>query len=296
MAVQVPDLAAVPAVRLAEPGERRSRLGALVANLDIYVPSLVLAVIVLGCFLGPALFHLQSPVKGSLLETNLPPLSPGHLLGTDQLGNDELSRSLFGGRISIEVGLGSVLAGMLVGGFFGTVAGYFGSGVETVIMRVLDVFLAFPALVLAMTIATYLGQSERNVIIAIAFFTVPAFGRLARATTLRVREMDYVTAGKLSGRPAAAIMLRHIVPNIVPQLMTFGLLTVAAAMLIEAALSYLGLGVPPPTPTWGGMISAGQGAMETEPWLVLVPGAFLFVTVLALNRLGDALRVRWATK
>lgn len=294
MAVALPEVAAIAVPRATMPA-RAGVFARFAHNLDVVLPAGVLILMIFSCFIGPALFHIIGPIKGSLLATNLPPFSPGHILGTDQLGDDEMSRLLFGGRISIEVGFSSVGIGVLIGGVLGTIAGYYGGITETLIMRVLDVLLAFPALVLAMAIATYLGQSEHNVIIAIAFFTVPAFSRLARASTLKMRQQDFVVAGRLAGRSGPAMIVRHVAPNILPQMMTFGLLTVAAAMLIEAALSFLGLGVPPPQPTWGGMISAGQNVLSTESYLVLEPGLFLLVTVLSLNRLGDALRSRWAS-
>lgn len=260
----------------------------------VVIPAFVFLVVVLLCFVVPPLFHVGSPTQGSLLQANLPPFTRGHLLGTDTLGDDVLSRCLYGGRTSIEVGLGSVFLGLIIGGGLGIVAGFFGGAADAGLMRLLDMFLAFPSLVLSMTVATYLGQSERNVIFAIAFFTVPAFARLSRAATLRVREMDYVKAAKIGARSTAMIVTRHIVPNVAPQLLTFACLSVANAIIIEAALSFLGLGVPPPQPTWGGMIAAGQTVLASEVWLVVAPGLFLLVTVMSLNMLSDALRVVWA--
>lgn len=286
MALQAPDpVVEMPLLRAAP---RSVRLPAM----DLGIPAVVLVLIVVGCFLGPAVLHLPGPSVGDLNAVNRPPLSPGHLLGTDDLGNDLLSRAFFGGRLSIEVGLGSVALGLIIGGSLGVVAAYRGGMVDSVIMRILDMFLAFPSLVLALAVSAYLGPNERDVIFAITFFTMPAYARLARAEGLRVRQRNFVVSAQLVGGKASYVITRHVVPNVAPSLLTFGLLTVAVAMLIEAALSFLGLGVPPPAPSWGGMIASGQQYLGTNPWMALVPGGFLFVTVLCLNLLGEKLRRR----
>lgn len=271
---------------------RRRHVG-LVRSLELWVPVGILALVVVACFLGPVVLPIPGPNANSLADARLGLGSPGHLLGTDNLGNDLLSRSLYGGRVSIEVGLGSVALGLLVGGALGVLAGFKGRVLDAVIMRLLDMFLAFPSLVLALAVATYLGPNERNVIFAIAFFTVPAYARLARAATLKLRESNYVLSSELIGGRDRYVIVRHVVPNIAGQLCTFGLLTVGVAMIIEAALSFLGLGVRPPAPTWGNMISAGQPYLSANPQIALVPAAFLFLTVMSLNLAGDALRVRW---
>lgn len=271
---------------------RRRRVD-LVRSLELWIPLGILTLVVLGCFLGPVVLPIPGPGGNSLGAPRLPLFSPGHLLGTDALGEDLLSRSLYGGRVSIEVGLGSVALGLLVGGALGVLAGFKGRVLDAVIMRVLDMFLAFPSLVLALAVATYLGPNERNVIFAIAFFTIPAYARLARAATLRLHESNFVLSTQLMGARDRYVIVRHVVPNIAGQLCTFGLLTVGVAMIIEAALSFLGLGVRPPEPTWGNMISAGQPYLAENPQIALVPAAFLFLTVISLNLAGDALRVRW---
>jgi peptide/nickel transport system permease protein len=160
-------------------------------------------------------------------------------------------------------------------------------------MRVLDVMLAFPALVLTIVVATYLGPSELNVIWAISFFSIPVYARLARAVTLKLRENVYIDAARMSGRSNGAILLRHIAPNVLPQLATFSLLQVGIVVMIEATLSFLGVGVGPQEATWGTMIATGQTYLSTNPAQVLVPSAFLFVTVVCLNVLGDGLRSRY---
>ena len=223
-----------------------------------------------------------------------PAFSAGHPLGTDQVGNDIWSRLLYGGRNSLEIALAVQLIGLVLGGRSARSPAT-GGPVDTVIMRVLDVLIAFPSLVLALAIAQSLGPSKLHTIFALSFFSVPAFARISRGPqTLRLREQTFMLAARLSGTRAPRILLRHVAPNILPQLVTFGLLGMGVIIILEGALSFLGLGVPPPAPSWGNMISDGQAVLSAEPRLVLLPSAFLFVTVLAFNLLGDALRARWS--
>jgi len=255
----------------------------------------MLILIVFLCYLGPYVFSVPSPINGSIIDANLGMGSPGHLFGTDPVGNDILSRLMYGGRVSIEVGLGTTAIGMGVGGLVGIIAAYSGGLLETVIMRILDVLIAFPSLVLTLAVAEALGPGELHVIYALAFFSVPAFARLARAQALRLRELDFVLAARLSGNKSMKTIVGHIVPNVAPQLLTFSCLGISVVILIEAALSFLGLGVRPPAPSWGDMISQGQQYLATNPNLVLVPSICLFVTAASLNLLGDGLRARWSS-
>jgi peptide/nickel transport system permease protein len=296
MAVELPELsgANLPAIALRARVSERSRLGALRETADIWLPGGVFALIALACFIWPLVYSLRSPTEGNLTVPNVFPLSPHYLLGTDPLGIDILSRVLYGGRVSIEVGLGSNAIGMAIGSALGIVAGFRSGFTDALIMRILDTLLAFPPLILAITISNYLGPSELHVIWAISFFSIPAFARLSRAATLRLRDQPFVVASSLSGSRDWRILFRHILPNVVPQLMTFAFLGVAVAIIVEAALSFLGLGVPPPGPSWGNMIAEGQTYLPTDPYLVLIPSAFLFATVMSLNLLCDAVRMRWS--
>lgn len=287
------------------PLARAQRRGALVLppslrraqrNLDLVWPAGFLILAALACFVWPLIYHVPPAVDGPNPIPMLPPFSPGHLLGTDPVGNDVFSQILYGGRVSLEVGVSVTAIGLVAGGFVGVLAGYTGGMVDAILMRVLDAFMAIPSLVLALAIAEGLGASELHIIWALAFFSVPAFARIARATALRVREQVYVVAARLAGARARQIIVEHVVPNVLPSLVTFGMLNVGIAIVIEGALDFLGLGIPPPTPSWGNMIALGQQYLTSHPSLLLIPSGFLVVTVLAFNSLGDALRVRWGVK
>lgn len=281
-----------PSVVEARPVAQRASGRAI--NWRVVVPLGFVVLIVLVCFLGPTVFNVPGANAGSLNSAFLPPFTGRHLLGTNAIGNDMFSQVLYGGQVSIVVGVSSVAIGIAVGGTLGVIAGYSRGAVEAVIMRVLDMFLAFPALVLALLVANYLGPSERNVIFAIAFFTVPAFGRRARADTLEAAKNNYVISARLMGGRTRRVVFRHLVPNVAPALFTYGIITVAAAMVIEAGLDYLGLGVRPPQPSWGDLIEAGQTYLQSAPWIVLAPSICLWVTVLVFNWAGDALRQAWS--
>jgi peptide/nickel transport system permease protein len=266
---------------------------AWVGWLAVAIPAGILILVFGLCFLLPLFGGVPKPTGGDILEANQPLFSEGHLLGTDEVGNDTWSRLLYGGRNSLEIALAVQLIGLIGGGLLGALAGYRGGIADTVLTRMLDVLIAFPALVLAIAIAQGLGPSEVNTIWALSFFSVPAFARISRAATLRLRERPFILAARLSGTGSLRILLRHIAPNILPQLVTFGLLGMGIIIILEGALSFLGLGVPPPAPSWGNMIAEGQNIISAEPRFVLLPSAFLFITVLAFNLLGDALRARW---
>lgn len=278
---------------LAGPDEARPR-GSVARNLEVALPAAVLVLIAAACFLGPLVLPVPPPIGGSVLDSYLDAGSPGHLLGTDPNGNDILSRILHGGRSSLVVAVAVNVIGLLVGGTLGALSGHVGGAADTVIMRVLDVLIAFPSLVLTLAVAQSLGASQTNTILALAFFSIPAFARISRAATLRLRELPFMAAAQLCGTPGWRVLLRHVAPNITPQLITFGMLGMGIVMVIEGALSFLGLGIPLPAPSWGNMISQGQQSLSATPMLVVWPCAALFVTVLAFNLLGETLRARWS--
>ncbi len=273
-------------------GESLRRTGRGLRQTAIIVPASIIFVIVVLCFAGPTVLGLPSPSVGNLADYLLPIGSPGHLLGTNALGNDMLSQLLIGGQISILVGVGATLIGLVFGVAIGMIAGYYQRVVGTVLMRVLDVIFAFPDIILALAIAAYLGPSVINTIWAIGFFSIAGFGRIARAQTLRITNFDYVVAARASGRPAWKILLEHIWPNIAGPVMAYALIAIGYAMMAEAALSFLGLGVPIPTPSWGNIISSSQGFITIAPQLILMPAIMMFATIASTNLLSDALQAR----
>ena len=223
----------------------------------------------------------RESLQGSSLE---------HLLGTDQLGRDVLSRIIFGSRISIMVGVVAVGLAMAVGVPLGLISGYFGGLIDHVIMRTMDAVIAFPALVLALAIVGALGPGTFQIMVAIGISSVPLYARLTRGQVLTIREQDYVHAARSLGASDLRVIARHVLPNSLSPLIVQGSLGVAFAILAEAGLSFLGVGVQPPSPTWGGMLSKALPLIERAPLLSIYPGIAIFVTVLAINTLGDALR------
>jgi peptide/nickel transport system permease protein len=291
MTIPVSDVTA--AALAARPSPARGRLR---QSLALYLPAGLLVLIIAACFLWPLVGNVPPPVGGSVLDASQPAGTPGHLLGTDAAGNDIFSRLLYGGRVSLEVGAATQVIGIVVGGLIGMIAGYSRGFLAAVLMRVLDILIAFPSLVLALAIAEGLGPGELHVIWALSFYSVPAFARLARAATLRLREANFMLAASLSGTPRWRIILFHLAPNLLPQQLTFALLGAGVAIIQEGALSFLSLGVPPPGASWGNMIAEGMQTMSVRPSLVLLPCLALLITVAALNLLGDALRARWSAR
>ncbi len=216
--------------------------------------------------------------------------SLAHPLGTDELGRDTLSRVIYGARVSLQVGVVAVGLSLLVGGFLGLISGYAGGAVDSVIMRIMDGLLAFPALVLALAITAMLGPNLRNAMIAIGVTGIPSYARLVRGQVLVIRDLEYVQAAHSLGASHARTMLRHVLPNTTAPIIVETSVAIPAAILAEAGLSFLGLGVQPPMPSWGAMINTAQGYMQREPWIAIAPGAAILVAVLAFNFLGDALR------
>ena len=260
------------------------------------MPAGVLILLLAVCFLLPLVVTLPSSTNGDIIVNNEPPFSPGHWLGTNVQGVDIFSQLVYGGQVAIEISVAVTLIGMAIGCTLGIVAAYFGGWVDAVISRLLDILIAFPALVLALVIAEGLGPSETHVIAALSVFSIPAFGRIARGATLTIRGLPYMTAARLCGTRAWRIIARHILPNIMPGIVTFSLLGIGVVIILEGALDFLGYGIPVPEASWGSMIASGQQVLTAQPEYVLIPSIVLLITVVALNTLGDALRERWGVQ
>ena len=229
------------------------------------------------------------PARQSLIEKRARP-GGKYLLGADEFGRDILSRVIYGSRVALLVGLLSASIAVLGGLLLGTVAGFAGGWLDTVMMRGLEILLAFPYLLLALAIVAALGPGALNTTIAVGIWGVPAVTRIVRGSVLALRETEYVGAARALGAPAPALLRRHILPNIVPGLIVYATLFMANAILLEAALSFLGLGVQPPTASWGLMVSTGRDVLLVAPHVATVPGLAIMVAVLAFNLVGDGLR------
>ncbi len=225
-----------------------------------------------------------------LTEERLLPPSRVHLFGTDELGRDVLSRTVFGARISMTVGLISVSIALLIGVTLGLLSGYAGGWVDNLIMRMIDILLAFPGILLAIIIVGSLGPGLRNVMIAVGIFSVPSYARVVRASTLHVKALDYIEALRALGASDARILFRHVLVNVTAPIIVLSTLGVATAILSAAGLSFVGLGAQPPAPEWGAMLSQARPYLRNEWWMATFPGLAIMITVLAVNLMGDGLR------
>jgi peptide/nickel transport system permease protein len=241
------------------------------------------------CALGAPLLAPYNPNDQDYLAFTQGP-SAAHWLGTDDLGRDVLSRLIYGSRVSLQVGIIAVGIALSVGVSLGLLAGYLGGFTDTLITRFTDAVQAFPGLILALAITAALGPGIGNAMIAIGFVSTPAIARLTRGQALAVREREFVEAARVLGAPPLQIMARHIWPNVTAPIIVQATLLVASAIVTEASLSFLGVGVQPPTASWGAMLRTGSQYLEVAPWMAFAPGAAIFVTVLAFNFVGDGLR------
>jgi len=248
----------------------------------------ILGLVCVSALLSPLLAPYNPTDQDYLALTQGP--SGAHWLGTDDLGRDVLSRLIYGSRVSLQVGIIAVGIALTVGVSLGLLAGYAGGFVDTVITRFTDAVQAFPGLILALAITAALGPGIGNAMIAIGFVSTPAIARLTRGQTLSIREREYVEAARVLGAPPLRIMARHIWPNVTAPIIVQATLLIASAIVTEASLSFLGVGVQPPTASWGAMLRTGSQYLEVAPWMAFAPGVAIFLTVLAFNFVGDGLR------
>jgi peptide/nickel transport system permease protein len=258
------------------------------SNLPAMAASILLALLVLTALVGPWIVSAD-PLFMDLEHLKEPP-SATHWLGTDSTGRDILSRIVSGARISLAVGIIASALSLSIGICFGLIAGYFGGKVDAFLSQVFDIFLAFPSLILAIGISAVMPPGLTSAMLAITLVGWSGFARLVRGITLSLREQTYVEASRAIGASNARILFHHILPNALPLILVAGSLRVGGFILLEAALSFLGLGVQPPTPTWGSMISLNRAYINSAPWMVIFPGLAISITVISFNMLGDFLR------
>jgi len=281
------DAVSAPA-RLRPPTGRSALLRAFNANKASWIGLAIVVLVVLAAVFAPLLAP-HDPLEQNIIDRLKPP-TVDHPLGTDYFGRDTFSRLLYGARISLIIGAGATLIAMAVGTAVGMLAGWRGGRYDAVTMQVMDMLLAFPSLILGLIIVAMLGPSMPNIIAAIALTSVSTFARIARAPTIAMKGRDFIEAGRSLGFSDTRILSRHILPNIFPEIMVMGTLWLANAIRTEASLAFIGLGLKPPTPTWGGMIREGFENILDSAWLAIAPGVAILVVVFAMNLLGDGLR------
>ncbi|GAA0931918.1 ABC transporter permease [Pseudonocardia zijingensis] len=270
------------------------RVRAVLRNKLAVVAITLLAAVVLAAVFAPVLAPYDPAAQDLLVRLQPPAWLAGgdvaHLFGTDQLGRDVLSRLIHGARVSLVVGVAAALLAGVIGAAVGLVTGYFGGWADRLLMRLADLQLAFPSILLALAVVGFLGSGLWYVIIVLGFTGWVSYARVVRSEVLSLRSRDFVTEARAIGVPDLVIMRRHLLPNVLAPLATIGTLHVAAAIVAEASLSYLGLGVPKSVVTWGGMLSDGQLYLGTSWWIAVFPGLALMLTALAVNLAGDVLR------
>ena len=263
--------------------------GLLLRQNPIAMAGLIILISLSGMALFANFLAPYDPIRISLSERLLAP-GGAHWFGTDEMGRDILSRILFGARISLRIGFVVILISGGIGSVIGAVSGYYGGRIDNSLMRMMDVILSCPSLVLAMALAAAMGPSLNNAIMAVSFVMIPKFARLVRGDALAVKEMQFIAAAKVSGAGNGWIILHHILPNCLSSVIVLATLTLGDTILIAASLSFIGLGAQPPLPEWGAMISVGRKFLMDQWWYATFPGLFILITVIGFNILGDALR------
>ena len=259
-------------------------------RVSVFVGTMILLLLAAVALVAPVISP-HSPTQQNL-ERDLLPSSKEHPLGTDKLGRDLLSRTLYGARISLLVGISTVTISSLIGLLIGSLSGYFGGWVDQLLMRLVDILMAFPGILLAIAFTAVLGPGLNHVVLALCLIGWTGYARLVRGEILALREREFVRAAQALGGTPARIILFHMLPNLLPPLLIQGTFGMAAAIIAEGSLSFLGLGVQPPTPSWGSMLNEGRQFLLVAPHLTTYPGLAMMITVLGLNLVGDGLRDR----
>jgi peptide/nickel transport system permease protein len=280
-----------PLASAAMPPRRRAGVWQRFRRHKIAMVGLVILFILVVLAIGAPLFARQDPYHTTLSLIRKPP-SHAHWLGGDSSGRDVYARLIYAGRVSLSVGLVAVGIYTLIGVFLGSLAGYYGGWVDSVIMRLADIFLSFPSLILIITVVSILGPSNYNVMLVIGLLGWPSIARILRGLFLSLRERDFVTASRTVGAPNSRIIFRHLLPNALAPVIVAATFGIASAILLEAGLSFLGLGVQPPTASWGNMLTDAQSltVLQSMPWLWIPPGIMIALAVLSINFIGDGLR------
>jgi peptide/nickel transport system permease protein len=246
----------------------------------------LLVIILMSAIFAP-LILLTDPYKGSMLHRLSPMLSNGHILGTDELGRDMLTRLIYGGRISILLGMGPVILSFIIGSCIGLIAGFMGGKINMLIMRTMDIFYAFPSVLLAVAISGALGPGIVNSLLALTIVFVPQIVRVCESATTQVRQLDFISAAKMSGASTFSIIRVHVFPNIIGPVFVYTTSLFSVSMILGSGLSFLGLGIKPPEPEWGLMLNTLRPALYTHPGLAVLPGLFIFITSISFNLLSD---------
>ncbi len=274
--------------------KKKSQMGEiwhrLKKNKTAILGLIVFLLLILMALLAPVLYDYDTQVIKQNIPTRLMPPSAAHPFGTDEMGRDIMARVVYGSRMSLFIGFAAVSVSLLVGGFLGAISGYYGGTLDNVIMRFMDILLAIPGTLLAITIVAALGPSIFNLIIALSVSYIPNFARVVRGPVLTVRDVEFVEAAKAIGAKTRTIIFSHVLPNSMAPVIVQTTLNVASVILTIAGLSFLGLGIQPPMPEWGAMLSSGRTYIRDQSYMTLFPGLAIMLTILSLNLLGDGLR------
>jgi peptide/nickel transport system permease protein len=257
-------------------------------NPVLLLSSVMILLVVLSSILAPLITPYDPSEMNSKVRLSAP--SVEHWFGTDQFGRDVFTRVIYGSRLSLQIAITAVFTAVIIGGIIGILSGYYGGWLDAITIRIMDVLIAFPSLLLALFLVAILGPDIKNLILAISLTRIPYFARLVRAEVASLERRPFVEAGRMVGATNFRIMIFHLLPNVFPLILVFATMDIATAVIAESSLSYLGLGAQPPTPSWGRMLTEARGFLGRAAWLSIFPGFFLMVTIISFNLLGDSLR------